>query len=57
MKTRLLIFIFALAAQFMSAQLNFKVINSGGNPQEGVEIQLYDSGWGMQDCIQQQQMV
>ena len=46
MKTRLLIFIFALAAQFMSAQLNFKVINSGGNPQEGVEIQLYDSGWG-----------
>ena len=46
MKTRLLIFIFALAAQVMSAQLNFKVLDKDGNPKEGVEIILYDVGWG-----------
>lgn len=46
MKTRLLILLFALTVQFVSAQLNFKVLNKDGDPQPGVEITLYDSGWG-----------
>jgi len=40
MKTRLPILLFALSIQFVSAQLNFEVLNGAGNPQEGVEIVL-----------------
>ena len=46
MKTKLLVLLFALILQFANAQLNFKVLNNDGNPQEGVQITLYDAGWG-----------
>ena len=46
-KTKLLIFLFALSMQLVSAQLNFEVLNGAGNPQEGVEIVLYGpDSWG-----------
>ena len=45
MKTRLLVLVLALTVQFVSAQLNFKVLNSSGTPQEGVDIKFYQPGW------------
>ncbi len=35
-----------LGAHYLPDQILFTVLNGAGNPQEGVEIVLYDSGWG-----------